>query len=59
MYNLSYWQASQPNITIGNVISNFYCHGLSPYWINSLVPGGWSITVEMFFMYCLLSCLKK
>lgn len=59
MYNLSYWQASQPNITIGNVISNFfYCHGLSPYWINSLVPGGWSITVEMFF-YVLFAFLFK
>jgi peptidoglycan/LPS O-acetylase OafA/YrhL len=36
-----------------SVASNFtFLHGLSPYWINSLVPGGWSITVEMFF-YCL------
>ncbi|MDQ8013029.1 MAG: acyltransferase [Flavobacterium nitrogenifigens] len=59
MYNLPYWQASQPHITIGNVISNFfYCHGLSPYWINSFVPGGWSITVEMFF-YILFPFLFK
>lgn len=37
-----------------NVISNlFFVHGLSPETINSFVPGGWSITVEMFF-YCLI-----
>ena len=24
-------------------------HGISPFWINSLVPGGWSIAVEMMF----------
>lgn len=36
-----------------SVLSNFtFLHGISPYWINSLVPGGWSITVEMTF-YCL------
>ena len=31
-----------------NVISNFtFTHGFNPYWINNLVPGGWSIAVEM------------
>ena len=39
-------------VSTGNVIANFlFAHGISPYWINSLVPGGWSITVEMTF-YC-------
>lgn len=39
-----------PLVTPANVAANFFfIHGLSPYWINSLVPGGWSITVEMFF----------
>ncbi len=34
----------------GVLISNFlFIHGVSPYWINDLVPGGWSITVEMTF----------
>ena len=27
----------------------FFVHGASPYWIDALVPGGWSITVEMTF----------
>jgi peptidoglycan/LPS O-acetylase OafA/YrhL len=37
-------------ITMGNVMSNLtFTHGINPYWINGLVPGGWSITVEMMF----------
>jgi len=58
-YNLPYWQGNQIVITKFNIISNFfYCNGLSPYWINSVVPGGWSITVEMFF-YILFPFLFK
>ncbi|MBI3232673.1 MAG: acyltransferase [Bacteroidetes bacterium] len=42
------------HISAGNIISNFFfLHGLNPYWITSLVPGGWSISVEMMF-YLLL-----
>jgi len=45
-----YWLADQSQISVGNIISNFtFTHGVYPYWINSLVPGGWSITVEMTF----------
>jgi len=41
----------------GVLISNFFfIHGISPYWINDLVPGGWSITVEMTF-YAILPYL--
>jgi len=49
-----YWLGDQPYITITNVLSNFlFAHGLSPYWINSVVPGGWSITVEAsFYLLC-------
>jgi peptidoglycan/LPS O-acetylase OafA/YrhL len=51
----SYWHlatGTQP-VSIANVLANVtFLHGLNPYWINSLVPGGWSITVEMGF-YCL------
>lgn len=40
-----------------NVLTNiFFIHGISPYWIHNLVPGGWSISVEMTF-YCLLPFL--
>lgn len=33
-----------------NIISNFlFLNGLNPYWINSIVPVGWSVAVEMNF----------
>lgn len=49
-YDLPYWLGKQLYITNDNILSNlFFLHGINPYWINSLVPGGWSITVEMFF----------
>ena len=47
------------NATMGSVISNiFFVHGLHPDWVLKLVPGGWSISVEMLF-YCLLPLLIK
>lgn len=55
-----YWQYATDQggkHTLGEVISNFFfIHGINPYWINSLVPGGWSITVEMTF-YLILPLL--
>lgn len=40
-------------VTLPKILSNLtFLHGINPYWINSAVPGGWSITVEMWF-YCL------
>jgi peptidoglycan/LPS O-acetylase OafA/YrhL len=37
-------------ITAGSVLSNAtFTHGASPFWINGVVPGGWSISVEIFF----------
>ncbi|WP_282069502.1 acyltransferase family protein [Olleya namhaensis] len=45
-----YWLGNQPLISSSNIVSNvFFVNGISPYWINSLVPGGWSITVEVMF----------
>jgi peptidoglycan/LPS O-acetylase OafA/YrhL len=39
-----------------------FINGFHPHWINSLVPGGWSIAVEMAF-YCmvpfLVACLTN
>jgi peptidoglycan/LPS O-acetylase OafA/YrhL len=52
-----YWLGDQTHITVLNIISNFtFLHGFNPYWINSLVPGGWSIGVEMTF-YAVLPLL--
>ena len=45
-----YWLADASEITFSNILANIlFVHGVNPYWITSLVPGGWSITVEMFF----------
>lgn len=54
-----YWLADQLNITYTNILANIlFLHGIYPYWINSVVPGGWSITVEIFF-YTLVPLLFK
>lgn len=48
-----YWLGDQDLVTTANILSNiFFVHGFNPYWINSVVPGGWSIAVEMLF-YCI------
>ena len=52
-----YWLGDAPGISAWNVISNFtFLHGFNPYWITSVVPGGWSIAVEMLF-YSLIPLL--
>ncbi len=52
-----YWLGDAAGISTFNIISNLaFLHGVSPYWITSLVPGGWSIAVEMMF-YCFLPIL--
>jgi peptidoglycan/LPS O-acetylase OafA/YrhL len=52
-----YWLGDAKGISIANISSNFlFLHGFSPYWINSVVPGGWSVAVEVLF-YCLLPFL--
>lgn len=51
------WLGGEENITVLNILSNvLFLHGFNPQWINSLVPGGWSIGVEMTF-YALLPIL--
>ena len=45
-----YWLGYDENISAGNIISTFtFTNGFYPYWINSIVPGGWSVAVEMTF----------
>jgi peptidoglycan/LPS O-acetylase OafA/YrhL len=49
---LAYVTASYAHrpVSPGAVLSSiFFVHGISPYWINELVPGGWSVTVEAAF----------
>ncbi len=49
-YPASYFQnASAANITA----HAFLITGFSPYWINSIVPGGWSVAAEvLFYLLC-------
>lgn len=55
-----YWLGDETQITILNVLSNFtFLHGFNPYWITSLVPGGWSIGVEMIFYVILPFLFSK
>ncbi len=36
--------------SVGSVFANlFFIHGMSPYWINAVVPGGWSVGIEVLF----------
>lgn len=49
-----HWHDEKNNITIGNILSNIsFLHGFYPHWFNRLVPGGWSIAVEMMFYTCI------
>lgn len=51
------WLGDATHITVLNILSNCtFLHGFNPYWITSVVPGGWSIGVEMAF-YALLPIL--
>ncbi|MEO7214132.1 acyltransferase [Mucilaginibacter sp.] len=35
---------------VSSVIANlFFVHGLNPNWVNSTVPGGWSVGIEVLF----------
>lgn len=54
-----YWLGDALGISIYNIIASAtFTNGLNPYWINSLVPGGWTIAVEMTF-YLFLPLLYK
>ncbi len=45
-----YWLGDADHISSANILSNItFLHGFNPYYITSLVPGGWSIAVEMTF----------
>ncbi|RYZ27134.1 MAG: acyltransferase [Chitinophagaceae bacterium] len=42
----------------GMALNFFFLHGFTPKYINSIVPGGWSIGVEMMF-YCLVPLIFR
>lgn len=44
------WLGSEKHITRGNIASAFtFTNGWNPRWLNSIVPGGWSVATEMGF----------
>jgi len=56
-FGARYWLGDVSTISAWNVLSNvLFFHSLNPYWITSVVPGGWSIAVEVSF-YCLVPIL--
>lgn len=56
-FGARYWLGDASGISMWNVLSNIlFFHSANPYWITSVVPGGWSIAVEAFF-YCLVPIL--
>lgn len=46
------------NWSIGTILNFAFLHGFAPKSINSIVPGGWSIGIEMFF-YLMVPFLFK
>lgn len=45
-----WWTGYEQSIDIFTILANIsFLHWLNPYWINSLVPGGWSISLEFSF----------
>ena len=55
----NYWVEDGQSITIPNLITHItFTNGWNPYWINSLVPAGWSIAIEMPF-YLIVPYLFK
>jgi peptidoglycan/LPS O-acetylase OafA/YrhL len=55
----NFWMGDGPGVSKANIAAHFLLlHGFSPYWINSIVPGGWSVGIEFIF-YCMFPFLFK
>jgi peptidoglycan/LPS O-acetylase OafA/YrhL len=49
-FGARYWLGDHTRISPWNIAANVgFVHDFNPYWMTSLVPGGWSIGVEMTF----------
>src|SRR5206468_2969412 len=53
-----YWSGGRPVGLKLVVLNILFLHGFNVYANNSVVPGGWSIAVEMVF-YCLVPLLYR
>ncbi|MEN0053660.1 MAG: acyltransferase [Mucilaginibacter sp.] len=54
---LYYHFQNSSNVHTQDVVANlFFVHGLNPNWIATMVPGGWTTSVEMIF-YCFVPLL--
>lgn len=54
-----YAMGSTKHITPLHILMTLiFLNGFHPYWINSIVPVGWSVAVEMFF-YCFVPFLFR
>lgn len=55
-----FWLGNQENVTLLGIASNFFfAHGANPHWMLGVVPGGWSITIEMTFYLTIPWLIKQ
>ncbi|MES2277680.1 MAG: acyltransferase [Bacteroidota bacterium] len=58
-----YYSWQNGGSTAGGIVSNLlFVHGFNPYWINGVVPGGWSVADEFIFyamLPLLFYCIKN
>ncbi len=59
IYSSSFSDFYRSNPITGYFLNFSFLHAFTPYTINSLVPGGWSIGVECTFYLCLPFLFRK
>lgn len=59
LWQSGYWSGNPAGYSVWQIGSvTFFSNAGSPYWINSIVPGGWSMAIEMGF-YTMLPFLHN